>query len=153
MAVHAVHAVRAALPGDAAALDLLYQRVMAVADWLPATARAAGSFAEASRGEWVFVVGAAGGEVAGLIAVEPGKSFVHHLYVAAPCRRQGVGAALLASLHGWLPRPWRLKCVCANQAALGFYAALGWVDAGGGDGEQGTYRLLEFTDPSGTTTP
>ena len=143
--------VRAATAADMPALDRLYCAVIGAAGWLPTAARTAGSFADAAAGERVFVTDAgaadrAGGSagLAGVIAVEADKAFVHHLYVAEDRRRQGVGAALLASLDLWLPRPWHLKCVSANRPALAFYAALGWIDVGAGVGAQGPYRLLEF---------
>jgi GNAT superfamily N-acetyltransferase len=146
MSVAARHTVREARAADAAALEQVYRAVTRSADWLPAWARDVGPFASVSAGERVFVAPVGGGsaELKGLIAVYVPDAFIHHLYVAPPFQRQGVGSALLASLNGWLPRPWQLKCVQRNRRALAFYAALGWVAAGEGEGDQGPYRLLEL---------
>ena len=62
--------------------------------------------------------------------------------MAPEAQGRGIGRALVDSLDAWLPRPWRLKCVIANQAARAVYARTGWVEAGLDRGSQGEYAVL-----------
>lgn len=85
------------------------------------------------------------GVIAGFIGVYAEKQFIHHLYIAQPFRRQGIGAALLDSIEAWLPRPFRLKCVEANAEALTFYRSRGWVAIRrNSDGADGPDLLMEL---------
>lgn len=79
----------------------------------------------------------------GLVGVWEPESFVHHLYVDVRFQRQGVGTVLLDALEGWLPKPWRLKCVQANHQALAFYHASGFRAIEAGQGRHGAYVLME----------
>lgn len=130
--------------GDMPAIERIFREAVSGASWLPRAARSRSSFADVSRGEVVYVAKADGGEAAGFVSVYAPESFIHHLFVAPQFQRRGLASALLASLHGWLPLPWRLKCVRANTTTLSFYAARGWREVGAGEGEDGQYLVLEF---------
>ena len=134
--------VRLATPADAPALQALYARTLLAADWLLPGAEIDTDFKRNSQGEAVWVCAGPGGPVLGFIAVYAAGAFIHHLYVAPEAQRRGVGRALLGSLDAWLPRPWRLKCVIANPAALAFYAHTGWVETQRDRGSQGEYAVL-----------
>ena len=134
--------VRPALPADAAGLQDLFARSLLGAAWLPAGVVPDIDFAQNSQGEAVWVCGEPAGPVLGLIAVYAAGGFIHHLYVAPEAQGRGIGRALVDSLDAWLPRPWRLKCVIANEAARAFYARTGWVETGRDRGSQGEYAVL-----------
>lgn len=139
--------IRLAMPADAGDLQAIYARCIGDADWLPAAARQAPVFADVSRGETVFVAEGGDGRLVGLLAVQPADPFIHHLFVLPQARGKGVGRRLLAALRdSGLPRPWRLKCVRLNTAALDFYARLGWREVGAGESEHGAYALLAYDD-------
>ena len=139
-----MHEVRVATPEDAESVRQLYGRIIGDAAWLPEDARSRTDFASVSEGEVVYVSLAADGRLEGFVSVYESESFVHHLFVAPEFARRGVGTAFHSFLEATLPFPWRLKCVRANEAALAFYASLGWREAGSGDGEQGAYVVLEL---------
>lgn len=138
---HAIpQSIRPAEPQDIETLQRLYGQ--ADAAWLPAEARGRHDFAEASKGERVFVCCDPEGNIIGFVSVYPQESFVHHLYVSPAHLRRRVGTALLDSLQSWLPMPWRLKCVTANASAMRFYEARGWTVEGHGTGPDGPYALF-----------
>ncbi len=136
--------VRPATTADADAVQRIYANCIANADWLPASARSAVDFAQASVGELVYVAIGQDGEIVGFVSVYAPESFVHHLYIVPSARGQGVGRCLLSSLEQWLAAPWRLKCVRANQDAFDFYMQLGWREVACGESEHGAYVLLEW---------
>ncbi|PQO41118.1 GNAT family N-acetyltransferase [Blastopirellula marina] len=135
--------IRPANPSDATALQELFQRFVLEANWLPESAKQDLDFAKASQGEKVFVAETSTREIVGLMSVWEPDGFVHTLYVSAPHQRKGIGTQLLESLERWLPRPWRLKCVVANQVAISFYRLHGWMPIETSTGEHGPYFLLE----------
>ena len=120
------------------------------ATWLAPGAEIDTDFKRNSGGETVWVCPGRGAGIdlgsdhplLGFIAVYAPGAFVHHLYVAPQALGQGIGRALVDSLAGWLPKPWRLKCVVANTAARAFYAHTGWVETERAMGSQGEYVLL-----------
>jgi GNAT superfamily N-acetyltransferase len=134
--------IRPASPEDAPALQALYAEAITNADWLPDSARQSPCFADVSLNEVVHVAVDDNGQLLGLVSVQVRDPFIHHLYVAAQARSQGVGQQLLAALEPWLPKPWRLKCVSLNTRALAFYARAGWREVGVGDSEHGAYVVL-----------
>ena len=136
--------VRPATKSDLVDASRIYGEALRTADWLPRTHPKPIDFMTATDGEEVFVAANEKDEVTGFISVWTADSFVHHLYVDAVFRRSGVGTALVHSLEAWLPRPWSLKCVKANVAALRFYRWLGWQRAGEGVGDDGPYLLLRY---------
>lgn len=137
--------VRPATSADTDAVQRIYAASVGKAEWLPEHARLATDFGAASEGEVVHVAATNGGEVLGFVSVQPEASFVHHLFVRADAQSQGIGRRLLVSLEPWLPVPWRLKCVRANQPALAFYGELGWREVASGESEHGAYAVLEKT--------
>ena len=139
-----MYTVQEAVPGDWAAIEKLYREAVNGAAWLPPEARLRTDFATVSQGERVYVIKECAAEPAGFVSVYEPESFIHHLFVAPQFQRQGLASSLLASLHKWLPLPWRLKCVRANTDARSFYVAKGWQEAGAGEGEDGGYLVLEF---------
>ena len=138
----APHTVRPAIPADAAAVQTIFERALLDADWLPPGAQPDTDFQRNAQGEAVYVAVAPDGRISGVIAVYVAGAFIHHCYVAASAQRQGVGRALLQSLDGWLPRPWRLKCVVVNARARAFYASQGWTETERAMGSQGEYVVL-----------
>lgn len=127
---------------DAPALQTLYAEAITNADWLPDSAKRSLRFADVSVNEEVHVAVRDDGQVLGLVSVQVGDPFIHHLYVDPLVRGEGVGQQLLASLQPWLPKPWRLKCVSLNTRALAFYARAGWREVGRGESEHGAYVVL-----------
>ena len=136
------HRVRPATPADDQAIQALFEQAITSARWIPDGAPRDTDFKRNAGGESVFVACNGAGRVTGLLSVYVGGAFIHHLYVAPACQGQGIGAALLDSLQAWLPKPWRLKCVVANEAARAFYARLGWVEIETNVGSQGPYVVL-----------
>ena len=142
------HHVRPATPADDAPIQALFESAIASARWIPDEAPRDTDFKRNSGGESVYVSCADDGRVTGLLSVYVGGAFIHHLYVAPACQRQGIGAALLDSMQAWLPKPWRLKCVVANGSARAFYARLGWIEIETNVGSQGPYVVLRLGAPT-----
>ncbi len=91
----------------------------------------------------LFVAVGSDDEPEGFISVWKSEAFIHHLYVRPISRRKGVGKLLLKSLGALLPKPWRLKCLRANDGALSFYFSQGWKEVSSGDGDEGPFAILE----------
>ena len=91
----------------------------------------------------LFVAVGSDDEPRGFVSVWEQDAFIHHLYVRAGSRHMGIGKQLLDSLRPRLPRPWRLKCVRANDGALAFYLRNGWMEIAAEVGEDGPYAVLE----------
>ena len=136
------HTVRPATPADATAVQIIFERALLDADWLPPGVEPDTDFQRNSQGEAVYVAVAPDGCISAVMAVYVAGAFIHHFYVAAAAQRQGVGRALLQSLDTWLPRPWRLKCVTVNTRALAFYRSQGWAETERAMGSQGEYAVL-----------
>ncbi len=131
-------------PADEAAIQSLFERTFGAAPWLPRDLDPDTDFKRNSSGETVLVCVGDGGQVSGFLSVHVGTAFIHHLYVEPELQGRGLGAALLSSLDSWLPKPWRLKCVCANTQARAFYARCGWTEAETAIGSQGPYVVLRY---------
>ena len=82
-------------------------------------------------------------EPEGFVSVWEPDAFIHHLYVRSRSRKRGIAKQLLNSLGTRLSKPWRLKCVRANDVALAFYLDHGWMEVSAGVGEDGPYAVLE----------
>ena len=80
--------------------------------------------------------------ILGFVSVFARDRFIHHLYVDPDCRRHGIGRALMRYATASQPGPWRLKCVVANEAAMAFYRAEGWVEERRGRDSLGPYAAL-----------
>ena len=135
--------VRPFVPKDAPALDAIYRDCRAEANWLPSLAKKKSNFARDTKGEILLVAVGSNDEPVGFLSVWEPESFVHHLYVRQPSRRNGIGELLLRALNSRVPTPWKLKCLRANEAALAFYINRGWKRIGSGKGEEGPFFLLE----------
>ena len=124
-------------------MDAIYRECRSEATWLSSAAKERSDFARDTLGEALFVAVASDEELEGFISVWESEAFIHHLYVRQISRRKGVGDLLLKSLGALLPKPWRLKCLRANEAALGFYFSQGWKEVSSGDGDEGPFAILE----------
>ncbi|MFC6171554.1 GNAT family N-acetyltransferase [Loigolactobacillus jiayinensis] len=82
-------------------------------------------FQNETKGEQLWVAENTTG-ICGFAAFNPVAAFVHLLIVAPIAQRQGVGRTLLHQLQQHRRKALRLKCVKRNQAALDFYAHLGF---------------------------
>ncbi len=133
--------MRPATDEDAAGIQALFALTLQQAAWLPPGAEIDTDFKRNSSCETVWVCPGPAA-LLGFIAVYAPGRFVHHLYVAPQAQGRGVGRALVDSLAPWLPKPWYLKCVLANQAARAFYARTGWVETERAMGSQGEYVVL-----------
>lgn len=131
---------------DSESVHAIFDQANSDAQWLPSELRSNADFAKVSEGETIFVCYSHESGVLGFVSVYEAESFIHHLYVARRCQRQGVGTALLKSLEAWVPMPWYLKCVTRNEMALAFYLARGWVEESRADGPEGPYVLLKRTE-------
>ncbi|HVR49137.1 MAG TPA: GNAT family N-acetyltransferase [Pseudorhodoferax sp.] len=135
--------VRSATLADAPALRALFLRSRQAAFvWQAQAPFQLSDFDAQTQGERLWLAQDGMG-TAGFIAVWEPEQFIHHLHVDPRRARRGVGRALLHALPGWGARPYRLKCVCRNLAALAFYRACGFAEVGRGQAEDGAYVLLE----------
>ena len=135
--------VRPFVERDRQALAAIYRDCRAEAAWLPEAIRNRADFTPDTQGEAILVAVGDDGERVGFISAWEADRFIHHLYVRGSSRRMGVGAALLDALRARMPRPWRLKCVRANPAAIAFYLALEWNEIASGTSEDGPFALME----------
>lgn len=136
--------IRPATPADLPALRELFHSVRRQTfDWQPPDAFHLEDFDPQTEGERVFVA-EAGDRIAGFISVWEPDDFIHHLFVDVGQMRRGVGRALLRALPDWPDRPYRLKCLCVNQAVLEFYRVHGFIDAGRGVSDDGKYIALSL---------
>ncbi|MFB9769085.1 GNAT family N-acetyltransferase [Lactiplantibacillus modestisalitolerans] len=117
-------AIRPATPADQAALAAIYltdrqQDFPWVAN--PQLA----DFERDSRGEFVLVAWLDGQRV-GFCSFYQLANFIHLLFVDPGYRHLQVGARLLEEVRQYATAPITLKCVMANEAALRFYAQVGF---------------------------
>lgn len=135
--------IRQTVPQDLPALrDLFMQSRRTAFVWEPSSAQALDDFDSQTEGE-MQLIALEGGTVAGFVSVWEADDFIHHLHVHPGFWRRGIGQALLRALPGWETRPYRLKCVSRNTAALAFYAANGFIPIGQGRADGQDYILLE----------
>jgi len=126
---------------DRSALETIYRECRSEAIWLPSAQES--NLARDIDGEALLVAVDGNDQPEGFVSVWEPEAFIHHLYVRNGSRNRGIAKQLLNSLASRLPRPWRLKCVRANDAALSFYLDHGWVEVSSGVGEDGPYAVLE----------
>jgi RimJ/RimL family protein N-acetyltransferase len=93
--------------------------------------------------ESIWVAQAPHDELAGFVSLWEPDHFIHHLHVAPTHQRHRVGKMLLQALPQWEVHRYQLKCLLRNEKALAFYAACGFMTVGAGEGEDGSYLLLE----------
>jgi len=137
--------VRPFVESDRFALEVIYRDCRREAAWLPPAVRNRSNFARDTEGEALFVAVGNTDEPEGFVSVWKPESFIHHLYVRRSARRRGVGERLLNSLNGRIPKPWRVKCVRANEEAFRFYLKRGWTEVSSGTSEDGPFATLERT--------
>ena len=135
------HRVRPFEERDRAALETIYRECRSEAAWLPSAQES--NFARDTGGEAVLVAVGSSDEPEGFVSVWEPEAFIHHLYVRNGSRNKGIAKQLLDSLISRLPKPWRLKCVRANDVALAFYLRHGWLEVSSGVGEDGPYAVME----------
>lgn len=136
--------VREVAPGDLAALRRIFLEARRAAfTWLDTTRLKPEDFDNASAGETVLVA-LTEKVVSGFVAWWPPDNFVHSLFVAPGMERQGIGRALLNAALARMARPARLKVDAPNARAIAFYTSQGWRIAGGGQGENGPYHLMQL---------
>ncbi|AVK62518.1 GNAT family N-acetyltransferase [Lactobacillus sp. CBA3605] len=82
-------------------------------------------FDQDSRGEFVLVAWI-DGKRAGFCSLYRLANFIHLLFVDPAFRQLGVGENLLTEMRQYATEPMTLKCVMANEAALRFYAQVGF---------------------------
>ena len=123
-------------------MEVIYRECRSEADWLPFAHES--NFARDTEGEAMLVAVDTNDEPQGFVSVWEPQPFIHHLYVRNGSRRKGIAQELLDSLTTRLPKPWRLKCVRANEVALAFYLDHGWREVSSGVGEDGPYAVLEM---------
>jgi GNAT superfamily N-acetyltransferase len=128
---------------DHPALQALYADCLRAADWLPPHARE-GDLAHDAYGLAQWLAADAQGRLLGFVAFDAGERQVHHVYVAAAARRQGVARGLLGQVRNQRPGTWRLRCLRANDVALRCYARLGWRPCAVGLDDDGRYLMLQF---------
>lgn len=126
---------------DRSALETIYRECRSEAIWLPSAQES--NLVRDVDGEALLVAVDSNDQPEGFVSVWEPEAFIHHLYVRNGSRNKGIAKQLLNSLASRLPRPWRLKCVRANDAALSFYLDHGWVEVSSGVGEDGPYAVLE----------
>ncbi len=135
--------IRPATLSDSESIQAIFSEAISCAQWLPPESRLKVDFTKASEGETLFVCCNRENEVLGFVSVYEQDAFVHHLYVARHCQRQGVGAALLKFIEAYILKPWHLKCVAQNEMALAFYLSQGWIEEDRAEGPEGPYVLLK----------
>lgn len=128
---------------DRSALETIYRDGRSGATWLPAAVKDKADFARDTEGEVLLVAVGGDGEPVAFISVWEPDAFVHHVYVRKGSQQKGIGKQLLDALGPRLPKPWRLKCVRANDRALAFYLDQGWMEVASGVSEDGPYAVLE----------
>ena len=101
-------------------------------------------FLRETEGELVLVALDSDARIQGWMSIWQPKSFIHHLYVDPPVQGRGVGRSLLMALPRWVPPPYSLKCLRANDTAMRYYTRLGWAEIGAGTNEEGGYAILEW---------
>lgn len=122
-------------------METIYRECRSEAIWLPSAQES--NLVRDVDGEALLVAVDSNDQPEGFVSVWEPEAFIHHLYVRNGSRNKGIAKQLLNSLASRLPRPWRLKCVRANDAALSFYLDHGWVEVSSGVGEDGPYAVLE----------
>lgn len=82
-------------------------------------------------------------EVVGFISIWQPDSFIHHLFVSPNSQRSGIGSMLLGiakQSHSELS----LKCLLANQNAIGFYRSQGFKITATVESGVESYHLMNY---------
>ncbi|WP_234005660.1 GNAT family N-acetyltransferase [Lactobacillus sp. CBA3606] len=124
MKTMAVIQIKTATQADRAALAQIYL-VDRQQDFPWVTNPRLQDFDQDSRGEFVLVAWI-DGQRAGFCSLYRLANFIHLLFVDPAFRQLGVGENLLTEMRQYATEPVTLKCVMANEAALRFYARVGF---------------------------
>ncbi|MEZ8285439.1 GNAT family N-acetyltransferase [Vibrio splendidus] len=110
--------------------------------WADADAFKLSDFDQDTEGEetWVAV---SGDKALGFISIWEPESFIHHLYVCSRTLRSGAGSALLNTCKQHYP-VLTLKCLTANENAVGFYQSQGFVISSTEGEELERYHLMTY---------
>lgn len=89
-------------------------------------------------------IAARDGTTCGYLAIDRSEAMITALYLAASCRRQGIGRVLLAHAKSKLPKGLSLWTFEANHGAQRFYQREGLREASrsAGDNEEGLPDIL-----------
>lgn len=138
--------VRKAQDSDLEPLELLFLEVrQKTFFWKPSHLFAIQDFRKDTQGEEVYIAENEHKNLLGFISVWKGDHpFIHHLYVLPSSQKKGVGTLLVRHLFLHFPLPYRLKCLVKNREAIRFYAKTGWNYIEEGEGDDGSYLLLEL---------
>jgi len=136
-------AIRPFAAGDAKACAAIFDRAWRVGHPFAPRVIDADVFAAETEAETLFVAEDEQRRVLGFVALYVAESFVHHLYVEPRLRNRGIGRALLAHAVSLAGGSATLKCQLGNQAALGFYRHLGWVEIIAGTNQYGAWVTLK----------
>lgn len=140
--------IRPYRPADRDRCAQIYVAARTVAfPWVPADSFALDDFTRDTVDEEIHVAegrvdGGSEIRLLGFASLYVSGRFIHHLYVDPQCHRLGIGRALARFAVASRPGPWRLKCVIANEAAMAFYRAQGWVEEGRGDDSLGPHMTM-----------
>ena len=93
--------------------------------WADADAFKLSDFDLDTKGEEIWVA-VSGNKVLGFASIWKPESFIHHLYVCPRTLRSGAGSALLNTCKQHYS-DLTLKCLTANENAIGFYQSQGFV--------------------------
>ena len=124
--------LRAAIPADAPAMGAILSDWIDATPWMPRLHTRAEDAAFCRGLVPRAVVADAGGGASGFLSRE--GAGIDALYVAAADRGRGIGSALLGHAQGVAPRL-VLRTFAANAPARAFYAARGFEEVGGTEGE------------------
>ena len=143
--------IRKALPADTANLSQLFLDSRRRAfHWNDAERYQLNDFQEQTKGEVILLAVDDDQRILGFISVLEPDRFIHHLFVSPDYQRSEIGTLLLRSLKSWLPQPYRLKCLAANQRGCAFYTKNGWREVERGTSEDGEFLVFEFGTASGS---
>ncbi len=93
--------------------------------WAGANAFKLSDFDLDTEGEQIWMA-VSGEKVLGFVSVWEAESFIHHLYICPKTLRFGAGSALLNTCKQHYS-VLTLKCLTANENAIGFYRSQGIV--------------------------
>ena len=124
--------LRPASPADAPGMGAILSDWIDGTPWMPRLHTRAADAAFCAGLVPCATVAEAGGEVAAFLARDGAE--IGALHVAGAHRRRGLGSALLAAAQGAADRL-ALRTFAANAPARAFYAANGFAETGGTDGD------------------
>lgn len=110
--------------------------------WLDSSDFQLTDFDRDTEGEqiWLAIVSA---EVVGFISIWQADSFIHHLFVSPNSQRSGIGSMLL-DIGKQNYSELSLKCLLANQNAIGFYCSQGFKITATVESGLESYHLMNY---------